>query len=293
MKKTALSVLMLVLLAACSKSNDQQPQAQQPTDQNQVPQQAQKSANEDPRNLAPQMNSEEQIREARYAMQVAAKSLSDSDWYVLNTAVRQSYVSNGQSMNRPLNTERPYDDLSQQDLQKWLEMLPPSMQAPITKQLANASPASTMQILNTAFNNRWSDIAKRFNDKQVFCRVADTMNQINFDGKTYNFPVGMFSFGDGTVVTSNGKYLNRTPANLVSDADYNKINALISSQENGLRICWKVEKGYFFTAEQLELGKRGVPSFPAFSVELAGTYDIIDKKNGSVLYSFPNNWFFY
>jgi len=293
MKKTVLSVVILALLAACGKSNDQQTQVQQPADQNQSPQQAQKPANDDPRNLAPQMNSEEQIREAKYAMQVAAKSLSDSDWYVYNKAISDSYVSNGSSLNRPLNAEHPYNEMTQQDLQKWFDMLPPSMQAPISKQLATASPASALQILNAAFNNRWNDIAKRISDNQAFCRVADTMGPINFDGKTYAFPVGIFTFGGETVLTSNGKYLNRTPANLVTDAEYNKINSLISDQGNGIRICWKIGQGHFFTAEQLELGKRGIPSIPAFSVELAGTYDIIDKKNGSVLYSYPNNWFFY
>lgn len=293
MKKTVLSVLVLALLGACGKSNDQQNQAQQPVEQNQASQQAQKTTNDDHRNLAPQMNSEEQMREARYAMQVAAKSLSDSDWYVYSKAVSDGYVPNGQSINRQLNTEHPYNEMTQQDLQKWFDMLPPSQQAPISNQLKTASPASALQILNAAFNNRWTDIANRYNTGQVFCRIADTMNQVSFDGQTYAFPVGMFPLSGETIITHNGKYLKRTPANLVSDAEYGKINSFINNQNNGLRICWKTGQGHFFTAEQLELGKRGIPSFPAYSVELAGAYDIVDKKNGAVVYSYDNNWFFY
>lgn len=293
MKKTVLSAFMLTLLVACGKSNDQQTQVQQPADQNQTAQQALKSTSDDPRNLAPQINSEEQIRETRYAMQVAAKSLSDSDWYVYGKAVSDGYVANGQSLNRPLDTEHPYNEMGQQDLQKWFDLLPPSLQAPVSNQLKHASPASAFQILNTAFNNSWSDIAKRHNAGQMFCRMVDNMNSINFDGKTYAFPVGMFTLSGDTVITHNGRYLNRTPVSFVSDAEYRKIDSLINSQENGLRICWKTGQGHFFTAEQLELGKRGVPSFPAYSVELVGTYDIVDKKSGSVIYSFNNNWFFY
>jgi hypothetical protein len=293
MKKAVVSVIMLAVLSACGKSNDQQTQVQQPAEQSQPAQQAPKLANDDPRNLASQMNSEEQLRESRFAMQVAAKSLTDSDWYVYKKAVSDSYASNSTPMNRPLNTEHPYDELTQSDLQKWFDMLPPSLRAPISKQLETASPATALQILNTAFNSRWSDIAKRLNENQAFCRVADTMNPIDFDGKTYSFPVGVFPLGgEATIITSGGKYLSRTPASLVSDTEYNKINSLVSNQGNGLRICWKIGQGHFFTTEQIELGKRGVPTFPSISVELAGTYDIVDKKNGAVMYSFQNNWFF-
>lgn len=304
MKKLNLGLLLAVFLVGCGKSNEQPASTQSSGDQQQVTQQSQKSPSDDPRNLATQMNSDEQLRESRYAMQVAAKSMSDADWFVFEKVASESNVGERMmansiptGLNGPVNPDHPSNEISQDELQKWFSLLPPSQQNPISTQLKNASPATSLQVLTTAFNNRWKDMANRFTTNQVFCRIADNFGQIGFDGKFYSFPVGVFNISSETAISLNGKYLNKTPANLVSDAEYNKINSLVSNQENGIRICWKGEKGFVLSpeVERRIRNSGGLPEYvhTIYHAELVGTYDIIDKRNGSTIYSFPNNWFFY
>lgn len=285
MKKIAASLIACSLITACGKSPDQ-PQQTQSGAQSSQPQQ---SAS-DPRNLAPQVSSPEQLAEARYKMQMAVKSMSDADKIMYDIVKHNAYGAGGDSgVNRKLNVEQPYT-LSEQDVQKWLAALPPSISGPINEKLKDASPATASQIISSAFYKSWKDISTKYSAGETLCYITRRIPEIGFDGQNYIFPVGMF---DSSVIVHNGKYLNKTPAHLVSDAEYKKINSLVSDQNNVMRICWKNKEGYFYTPQQIKEGRQGVVHDPYFKVELAGTYDIINTSNGSVVYSFNNDWFFY
>ena len=308
-------VLAFSVISGCSKSPEQPAKAQstqeqsaqvpptqvQPSQAQPEPQQNTTLAADDPRNLAlaPQPKTLDQQKEARFEIQKRANSLSDSDFQIYKHMVQDSYEPNTPSHTRQLTIERPFTSPSKEmpgmpkALSVWFDALPPSQAMPLKKQLEGASPATELRVLEDAYNKRWGEIVSLKQSNSTFCRLDGQMRKIQFDGSKYEFPVGMFNLGviENTYILSNGKFLQRTPATLVSDADYKKIEALVNDQENhALRICWKNGNNYFYTPEQKKF--KG-PDFPSYGVEIAGTFDIVNVNTGQTDFSFPNSWFFY
>jgi len=237
-------------------------------------------------------NTYQNNKEVRWSVQKDTHVLTDSDILILHRANYEVFPNNG-TITGPIVVVTP-PDLA--ELQKWLNALPQSQSKPIIQQLEKASPASAMGIIGTPYNNRLAAIRQALISRGTFCRLSDGLAPIGFDGQNYTFPVGMFpdvanEHGD-FFMHQNGKPFHKTPANLVSDSDYNKIKSYASNPKYVFRVCWRDAPGHIANEKTIEMRKVGYILPGDYAVEITKNFEIIDTETRKSVFTYPNEWFF-
>lgn len=232
-------------------------------------------------------------KETRWSVQRNANALTDSDIVLLNRAALEIYPNNG-TITSPTVVVTPPD---MNELQRWLNALPPSQAKPIMQQLSNAAPASAMKIIGQPFSKRLTEIADTMRARGTFCRLSDGLAPIGFDGQYYTFPVGIFTdIGyehANLYMHQSGKQFRNTPANLVSDGEYNKIKSFTTNPRYVFKVCWKDAPGHFASQETIQKRSVGYMLPGDYAVDIVGSFEIWDTETGKSAFIFPNKWFFY